>query len=55
VPTLISGDGVHPSFPSKHADYSADALNSNGYQLRSVLTLHAYADVITRVLAPKGK
>jgi lysophospholipase L1-like esterase len=51
APTLVSADGVHPSFPSKFSDYSADALNSNGYQLRSVLTLHAYADVITRVLA----
>lgn len=54
VPTLISGDGVHPSYPSKHADYSADALKHNGYQLRSVLTLQMYADVIGRVLA-KGK
>ena len=51
VPTLVAGDGVHPSFPAKRADYSADALNSNGYQLRTVLTLHAYADVVTRVLA----
>jgi lysophospholipase L1-like esterase len=55
VPTLVSGDGVHPSYPSKHADYSADALKSNGYQLRSVLTLHAYADVIARVLSTKEK
>lgn len=53
VPTLVSGDGVHPSYPSKLADYSADALNSNGYQLRSVLTLWAYADVIARVLTAK--
>jgi lysophospholipase L1-like esterase len=53
APTLISGDGVHPSFPNKHADYSADALKHNGYQLRSVLTLHTYADVITRVLGAK--
>lgn len=51
TPTLVSADGVHPSAPSKLADYSADALNSNGYQLRNVLTLHAYAEVITRVLA----
>jgi hypothetical protein len=55
VPTLVSGDGVHPSYPSKLADYSADALKSNGYQLRSVLTLHAYADVIARVLSTKEK
>jgi hypothetical protein len=51
VPTLISGDGVHPSYPSKRADYSAEALNSNGYQLRSVLTLHAYSAVISHILA----
>lgn len=51
VPTLVSGDGVHPSLPARHADYSADALKSNGYQLRSVLTLRAYAEVIDRVLA----
>jgi hypothetical protein len=55
VPTLVSGDGVHPSYPKKFADYSADALSKNGYQLRSVLTLRAYADVIARVLDPKGK
>lgn len=55
TPTLVSGDGVHPSFPAKHADYSADALKSNGYQLRSVLTLRAYADVIDRVLVAKRK
>lgn len=52
VPTLISGDGVHPSNPDKFKDYSEAALSANGYQLRGVLTLHAYADVIRRVLAP---
>ena len=55
VPTLIAGDGVHPSNPAKHADYSAAALDRNGYQLRNVLTLRAYANVITRVLAAKPK
>ncbi|MBN9122360.1 MAG: SGNH/GDSL hydrolase family protein [Planctomycetes bacterium] len=55
VPTLISADGVHPSAPSKFADYSAEALKNNGYQLRSVLTLHAYADVIARVLTAKDR
>ena len=53
VPTLIAGDGVHPSNPSKQSDYSADALKSNGYQLRSVLTLQTYADVIRLVLTAK--
>ncbi len=53
VPTLIAGDGVHPSYPAKLSDYSADALKSNGYQLRSVLTLHAYADVVRLVLTAK--
>lgn len=55
APTLISGDGVHPSAPNKFADFSAESLKHHGYHLRSVLTLHAYADVISRVLADPGK
>jgi hypothetical protein len=51
APTLVSGDGVHPSNPRKFRDFSDEALKSNGYLLRSYLTLHAYADVIRRVLA----
>lgn len=50
APTLIAGDGVHPSNPSKFQDYSAESLKKNGYQLRSVLTLNAYAEVIRSVL-----
>jgi len=53
VPTLISGDGVHPSNPSQFRDYSEDALSKNGYQLRTALTLNSYADVIRHVLAKK--
>src|SRR5439155_6908403 len=49
VPTLLAGDGVHPSNPEKFKDYSEKALDANGYQLRNVLTLRAYADVIRRV------
>ena len=55
VPTLISGDGVHPSAPQRYAgDFSDEALNCHGYNLRSYLTLLAYAEVIERVLAPGG-
>ena len=50
VPTLIARDGVHPSFPKAHQDYSADSLTKSGYALRNHLTVTAYADVITRVL-----
>jgi hypothetical protein len=50
VPTLISRDGVHPSFPQAHQDYSAGSLKRNGYALRSYLTLLAYADVVRLVL-----
>jgi lysophospholipase L1-like esterase len=50
VPTLVAADGVHPSNPSKYQDYSEDSLNKNGYQLRSVLTLNAYNEVIHLVL-----
>jgi hypothetical protein len=50
VPTLISRDGVHPSNPQVHQDFSAESLKSNGFLLRNYLTLLAYADVIQRVL-----
>ena len=54
VPTLISRDGVHPSNPRKYAgDFSEEALRSNGYGLRSYLTLLKYAEVIDKVLARK--
>ncbi|MFO0806091.1 MAG: SGNH/GDSL hydrolase family protein [Gemmataceae bacterium] len=52
VPTLIAADGVHPSNPKLHQDYSEDALNRNGYQLRNVLTVKAYSEVIRLVLKP---
>lgn len=55
VPTLIARDGVHPSFPKAHQDYSADSLSKSGYALRNYLTVVAYADVISRVLKPAGK
>jgi lysophospholipase L1-like esterase len=55
VPTLIARDGVHPSFPKAHQDYSPDSLSKSGYSLRNYLTVVAYADVIRRVLKPDGK
>jgi hypothetical protein len=55
VPTLIAADGVHPSFPSKYQDYSEESLSRNGYQLRTVMTLNMYAEVIRLVLAPEKK
>jgi lysophospholipase L1-like esterase len=53
VPTLISGDGVHPSNPAKFQDYSEESLKSNGYVLRNYLGLMAYAEVVRQVLQPK--
>jgi lysophospholipase L1-like esterase len=50
VPTLIAGDGVHPSNPAKFQDYSAEGLKSNGYVLRNYLSLMSYGEVIRRVL-----
>jgi hypothetical protein len=52
VPTLIARDGVHPSNPAAHKDFSEDSLQRNGFLLRNYLTLMAYADVIERVLRP---
>jgi hypothetical protein len=50
VPTLVAADGVHPSNPSKHQDYTEESLNKNGFQLRNVLTVRVYAEVIRKVL-----
>jgi hypothetical protein len=55
VPTLIARDGVHPSNPSKHGDYSEDSLKHNGYVLRNYLTLMTYADVLRQVVKPPKK
>jgi len=53
VPTLIAGDGVHPSNPKQFAgEYSEEALRNSGYGLRNFLTLTAYADVIEKILQP---
>jgi lysophospholipase L1-like esterase len=53
VPTLIARDGVHPSNPKAHQDFSAEGLRKNGYLLRNYLTLLAYAEVIRRILPAK--
>lgn len=52
VPTLISRDGVHPSAPENTRDFSPGSLSTNGYALRSYLTLQAYANVIRAVYRP---
>jgi lysophospholipase L1-like esterase len=49
VPTLIARDGVHPSNPRGHQDYSTESLRSSGYVLRNYQTLLAYAEVIRQV------
>ncbi len=50
VPTLISGDGVHPSNPGKYQAFDGEGRKNNGYLLRNYLVLLAYDDVIERVL-----
>src|SRR5438128_464820 len=50
VPTLLSRDGVHPSYPTRyHNDYSDEALSHSGYSLRNFLTLMSYAEVVRRL------
>jgi hypothetical protein len=49
---LISRDGVHPSNPKAHQDYTEQSLNNNGYALRNYLTVIRCADVIGDVLTP---
>jgi len=47
VPTLLSRDGVHPSFPKRSQDdYSDEGLRSSGYTLRNYLTLLRYSEVL---------
>lgn len=47
VPTLISRDGVHPSFPKRfQSDYSEEGLGSSGYTLRNYLTLMKVDEVL---------
>jgi hypothetical protein len=51
VPTLIAQDGVHPSNPKAfQGDFSEEGLRSNGFLLRSFVSLLSYADVIRSVL-----
>ncbi|MDP6634206.1 MAG: GDSL-type esterase/lipase family protein [Phycisphaerae bacterium] len=51
VPTLIAGDGVHPSNPKKwRKDFTEDGLKHNGFNLRSYITLNAYVEVMDKVL-----
>lgn len=54
VPTLLARDGVHPSNPRAHQDFSPESLSRNGFALRNYLTLLAYAETIRKVL-PAGK
>lgn len=53
VPTLLARDGVHPSNPQAHQDFSEEGRSKNGFLLRNYLTLLAYADVIREVLPPR--
>ena len=53
MPTLIARDGVHPSYPKKYqGDFSEEGLKSNGYGLRSYVSMMAYEEVIRAVLTP---
>ncbi|MFN3652809.1 MAG: GDSL-type esterase/lipase family protein [Armatimonadota bacterium] len=53
VPTLISRDGVHPSYPTRFQnDYSEAGLRSSGYTLRNYLTLLKVAEVLQALETP---
>jgi len=56
VPTLISGDGTHPSNPKQwQNDFSEEALSHNGYNLRNYMTIRMYAQVILKVFQAKDE
>lgn len=55
VPTLLSRDGVHPSYPRQYqGDFSEEALNCCGYGLRNYLTLMKYAEVVETLFQGGG-
>lgn len=44
--TLVSADGVHPSFPKEfQQDFTEDGLRNSGYTLRNYLALKMWAEV----------
>jgi len=54
VPTLISGDGVHPSNPKQwEGDYSEEGLKHNGFVLRNYAVLRSYAGVVREVIGAR--
>lgn len=54
VPTLISGDGIHPSNPSAYArNFGAEALGKNGYNLRNYVTLLKAYEVYQLAVVPE--
>ncbi len=55
APAPISADGVHPSNPRAHQDYSEESLSNNGFALRNYVTLVRYAGVIELVFKPVRK
>jgi hypothetical protein len=55
VPTLLSRDGVHPSYPQRYQnDYSEEARSRSGYSLRNYMVLLRYAEVV-EALGRSGK
>jgi len=56
VPTIVSGDGTHPSNPAKYRkDWSEKALSCNGFGLRDYMTLRMYYQVISKVFQAAQK
>jgi len=56
VPTIVSGDGVHPSNPAKYkGDWSEEALSCSGFGLRDYMTLRMYYQVISKVFQAAQK
>lgn len=51
APTMIAGDGIHPSFPAAYRDdWSEEALRHCGLGLRNYLTLKTWYKVYQNVL-----
>jgi hypothetical protein len=54
VPTSISRDGVHPSNPGAYgSNFSEEALDKNGFNLRNYMTLMASQEVYDLAIVPE--
>ncbi len=56
APTMIAGDGIHPSAPKRFRDdWSEQGLTHNGFVLRNFLTLKKWHEIYQKVLTDRQR